>query len=424
MIRESSTMDRPIDKRGLSTLKLRASLIGLVVVLIAVAFLFPSVRTWVVSEESVQMSRIRIGTVTRGDLIRDVSVEGRIVAAYRPTLFSQATGIADLLVEPGQRVDEGQELVRISSPELESELKRARSSLRATQADLERQRILAEQSRLQSEQRVGLLRVELEAAKRGMARAQKSRDEGILNAVEYEKAQDEVRVSELQLEVALKQADFEAESLEFEVENRDTQVEAQQLVVDEFQRLVDDLVIRSPADGIVSRVEIEDRDVVRPNQALVGVVDLSAFEVEIFVPESYADDVRLPTPAEIQFEGSVYPGEVRSLSPEVEGSRVGGSVTFVDKAPAGLKQNQRVSVRLILDSHSDVVKAPRGPFVESGGGRIAFVVEDGMATQRKIDIGAVSITEVEILSGLEPGEEIILSDMSRFEGADSIRLRD
>ncbi len=223
MIRDASSMDRPVDKiRGLSTQK-RLWLIAALALLLILAVLYPSIRRWAQSETSIAISRVRIGTVTRGDLIRDVSVEGRIVAAFRPTLFSPAPGIVRMLVKAGEVVAEGQELARVESPELESRLGQERSNLLARQAEFERQRILTEQSLVRNRQEIGLLEVELEAAQRAMNRAQRTRDEGILNAVEYEKAQDDVRIAELKLEVAREQAVFAADSLEFEVQNRRSQ---------------------------------------------------------------------------------------------------------------------------------------------------------------------------------------------------------
>jgi HlyD family secretion protein len=361
--------------------------------------------------------------VTRGDLVRDVSVEGRIVAAFHPTLFSPAPGIVRMLVKAGEVVAEGQALALVESPELVSRLGQERSNLLARQAELERQRILAEQSLVRNRQEIGLLEVELEAARRAMDRAQRTRDEGILNAVEYEKAQDEVRIAELKLEVAREQAVFAADSLEFEVQNRRSQMDRQGLLVDELNRQVEQLTLRSPVPGMVSRVQVEDHDAVGQSQAVVTVVDLSAFEVEVFVPENYADEALPPVEANIQYEGQTYRGELKSISPEVEGSRVKGVVAFTEEPPAGLKQNQRVSTRLILETRRDVLKVDRGPFVESGGGRLAYVVEDGMAVLRAVKVGGLSISEAQIVSGLEVGDRIIISDTARFEGAEKVLLR-
>lgn len=420
MIRDASSMDRPVEKERR---RARWWLALALALLLGVGVLYPSIRRWIQSETSIAMARVRIGTVIRGDLIRDVSVEGRIVAAFHPTLYSPAPGIVRLLVKAGDKVEEGQPLARVESPELESRLGQERSNFLARQAEYERQRILAEQSLVRNRQEIGLLEVELEAARRAMDRAQRTRDEGILNAVEYEKAQDQVRIAELKLEVAQEQSVFAGDSLEFEVQNRRSQMQRQGLLVDELARQVEQLTIRSPVAGMVSRLEVDDHDAVGQAQALMSVVDLSAFEVEVFVPENYADEAAPPVDAVIQYEGRQYRGELRSISPEVEGSRVKGVVAFTEAPPPGLKQNQRVSTRLILETRRDVLKVDRGPFVESGGGRLAYVVEDGMAISRAIEIGSLSISEVEIVAGLEIGDRIIISDTARFDGAENVLLR-
>ena len=164
-----------------------------------------------------------------------------------------------------------------------------------------------------------------------------------------------VRIAELKLEVAREQAVFTADSLEFEVQNRRSQRDRPGLLVDELARQVEQLTLRSPVPGMVSRVQVEDHDAVGQSQAVVSVVDLSAFEVEVFVPENYADEAMPPVPAIIQYEGQTYRGELKSISPEVEGSRVKGVVAFTEDPPAGLKQNQRVRHRLILETQRNVL---------------------------------------------------------------------
>jgi HlyD family secretion protein len=90
--------------------------------------------------------------------------------------------------------------------------------------------------------------------------------------------------------------------------------------------------------------------------------------------------------------------------------------------PAGLRQNQRVSVRMILDSREGVLKVERGAFIDSGGGRVAYVVRDGRAVRTPISVGSSSVTEVEIQSGLAEGEQIVVSSLDPFQGAALARL--
>jgi HlyD family secretion protein len=175
---------------------------------------------------------------------------------------------------------------------------------------------------------------------------------------------------------------------------------------------------------MVASVSVQDRDAVAANQAILTVVNLSAYEVEITLPENYGAEVLPGTRAQILYEGREYPGKVTAISPEVRDSQVTGTVVFEGAAPQGLKQSQRVSVRMVFENKPNVLKVPRGPFLESGGGRQIYVVAaDGMATPRAIRVGAISVSEVEILDGLAAGERVVLSDTSDFAGAKSVLLR-
>jgi HlyD family secretion protein len=423
MIRDTSATDRPIERRwGLSRNHLLLAL-GAVALLGGGALIFPSASQWLQAERSVDFTRLRVGTVTRGDLLRDLSVQGRIVAAFHPTLYSPERGVVRLLVLAGDEISLGQELARVDSPELKSRLKQEESSLMSAQADLERQRILAKQQQLKSQQEVDLFAVKVEAAERAMGRAAESRSAGILNDVEFEAAQDELAVTSLNLEHARQTAALEGEDLEFEIRNRERQVDRQGLVVEEIRRQVDQLAIRSPVDGLVSRLDIKDRDAVTVGQPLLAVVDLSAFEVEIAVPENYADEIGAGTESLITYDSREFAGQVKSISPEVEGSQVKGVVVFTGGIPQGLKQNQRVSTRLVMESRPDVLKVARGPFLENGGGRQAYMVDGDMAVLQAIQVGTVSVSEVEIVAGLEEGDRIIISDMTRYQGAQKLLLR-
>src|SRR5262249_44295894 len=155
------------------------------------ALAFPTVRRWSRAELVLDGSRIRTGVAIRGDLERDVSAQGRIVAALHPTLFAPAQGIAILAAKSGAQAKKGQTLARIDSPELRSRLAQEHATLLSLQADLGRQQIAARQAGLRSRQNIDVLDVRSAAAGRAMDRAQKSLDEGLINRTEYEKAQDD-----------------------------------------------------------------------------------------------------------------------------------------------------------------------------------------------------------------------------------------
>ncbi len=418
-----SVMDRAVEKpRGLSRRAIAAIAVG-ILALGGILIALPSLRRWSRADRSVEASRIRIGEVTRGTLVRDASAEGRIVASLHPTLFANSAGIVALSVKAGTEVKKGQVLARIESPELKSRLLQERATLQSLQSAWQRQQIDARQDDIKNAHNVDLLEVRLSAARRLQERAQLAFDQGILNKTDYEKAKDDARIAEMELKNARETSVLQKETADFDVQSKKLAVDREQSAVAELQRQVDELTIVAPFDGLVASVAVQDRDAVPANAPVVTVVNLSQFEVEITLPENYSTDVLPQTKAQILYEGRDYSGHVTAMSPEVKDSQVKGTVVFDGAPPAGLRQSQRVSVRMLLENKPGVLKVPRGPFLESGGGRMVYVVENGVATKRDVQVGSTSVSEVEIRSGLKEGEKVILSDYSDFQGAKNLLIR-
>jgi HlyD family secretion protein len=423
MIENITVMDKPVAKaRGLSRGMWIAAGAG-VVALAAILFAIPTIRRWSSAERSIAAAQVRIGEVTRGEIVRDTSADGRVVAALHPTLFTPSAGIVALAIKAGDAVKKGQVLARVESPELKSRLFQERSSLASLKSALERQKIDARQDAIKNAHAIDLLEVRLSAARRLAERAQLAWDEKILNKNDYEKALDDVKIAELELKNARETAKLAVETADFDIKSRQLALERQGSLSEELQRQVDGLAIAAPFDGAVASLAVQDRDSVAANAPIMTVVNLSQFEVEITLPENYAAEVTPGTAAQILYEGKEYPGHVTAMSPEIRDSQGHGTVAFEGAPPAGLRQSQRVSVRMVFETKPSVLKVPRGPFLESGGGRQIFVVENGVATRREIAVGAVSVSEVEIVKGLSVGDRVILSDMSELAGAKTVLLR-
>jgi len=143
------------------------------------------------------------------------------------------------------------------------------------------------------------------------------------------------------------------------------------------------------------------------------------------IPESYADDLAIGMDAQILVGGQRYDGQLVAVSPEVVNNQVASRVRFVGDGPTGLRQNQRLTTRILLAEHADVLMVQRGQFLDSGGGRLAYVItEERVAERRQIRTGARSLGAVEIVAGLEPGETIVVSNLDPFRGADTVLLTD
>lgn len=382
----------------------------------------PQVKRWSAAEGTVAASSVRTAVVSTGDIVRDAPAQGRIVAARHPTLYSPAAGLVNLLVRPGASVKEGDPLVRIDSPELRSRLAQETATLDVLRSATGRQGLATRELELREAQTVAILEVKLSAAKRQFEMSKLAFEDKVITRLAYEKAQDDMRIAELELAHARDTARLGKDIASFDLRDKSLQADRQAAVVAELTRLVDGLVVKAPFDGIVATVTVADRDAVQQNNPLLTVVDLSANEVEITLADGYTNDAVSGTRAEILQDGRVVLGHVTTVSPEVRDGQVKGIVVFDDGSPAGLKQGQRVSVRLVFDTKTRVLKLPRGPFVESGGGRVAYVVENGVATKRAVSLGIMTVSEVEIISGLSVGETVVVSDTAPFSLAGTVLL--
>ena len=401
-------------------------LAGVAIAAIAlIALAAPAVQRWANATVSVPAERVRTAVVQRGDLVRDVSVQGRVVAAVSPTLYASASGTITLNVEAGEQVEAGEVLAVVNSPELANQLQQAEASLSQRQLQLERQRIESRQQALERRKAADLAEVAVIAARREQRRAEQAREKGVIPEIDYEKAQDDLQNAELAFEHAVADANLYDERLSFELRASEFEVNTQELVVEDLRRQVADLSIKSPVNGIVGDLLVDQKAAVSRDMPVMAVVDLTRFEIDAMIPESYADDLAIGMNAEITIGGQRYDGQLVAVSPEVVNNQVGSRIRFVDNGPTGLRQNQRLTTRILLAEHADVVMVQRGQFLDSGGGRIAYVVTDNRtATRRSIQTGAYSLGAVEIVSGLEPGETIVISNLDPFRGAETVLLTD
>jgi len=385
----------------------------------------PVVQRWASATVSVPLDRLRIAKVIRGDLIRDVSVQGRVVAAVSPTLYASASGTITLSVDAGATVQKGEILATVDSPELTNQLQQAQSTLEQQTMELGRQRIESRQLALEKRKAADLADVALVAARREKRRADEANSRGIISVIDFEKAQDDLRNAELAYEHAVADANLFDERLSFELKASEHSLNRQRLLVENQQRQVDQLSIRSPVSGIVGDLLVSQRAAVSRDMPVMAVVDLTRFEIDALIPESYADDLAIGMQAEIIVGSQTFDGQLVAVSPEIISNQVRSRIRFNDEMPANIRQNQRLTTRILLDQRTAVLTLQRGQFLESGAGRIAYVLRgDGVAERRTISVGGRSLSAVEIESGVEEGDAVIISSIEQFRGADTVLITD
>jgi HlyD family secretion protein len=423
-IADTSAQDVKLAPKGNRT----RNLVGggsILAVLVVLWVAIPALNRWSSTSASIPYDRLRIAEVIRADLVRDVSVQGRVVAAVSPTLYAPAAGTLSLLVEAGASVEEDQVLAIVDSPELDNQLKQAEASLEEQEMELERQRIESKQAALEKRKGADLADVALVAAKREMRRAEEAHKRGVIPVIDFEKAKDDLRNAELAYAYAVADADLFDERLKFELRAKELSRNRQQLFVTELQRQVGQLDIRSPVAGIVGDLLVDQRAAVSRDTPVMAVVDLSRFEIDAQIPESYADDLTIGMQAEIILGDQKYSGQLVAVSPEIVANQVRSRIRFSGDMPPNIRQNQRLTTRVLLEERPSVLTLQRGQFLETGGGRIAYVLrEDDIAERRQISIGGRSLSSVEIISGLSEGDRVIISSIDQFRSAETVLITD
>ena len=421
-IRDTSAQDQALDQASPRARNRRRWMIGGAAglgLLLAIGWLLAG---WSSGSRSFDGSRVRIAEVTRGDLVRDISADGRVIAANSPTLYAIAGGTVTLEVVAGDVVEKGEALAVIDSPELRSELAQEQATLASLEAEAGRAALDAQIARSAARQALDQAGIDRQAAERDLERNQRAYEGGAVAQIDVARSQDNLKKAELGLAHARREFTLQGQGAGLDSRNKQLLADRQRAVVSELQRQVDALTLRAPFDGQVGQVLVDQRANVATNAPVLGVVDLTRFEVEIKVPESFARDLAIGMPAQLSGGRGEYPAKVSAVSPEVVNGEVTGRLRFTGEQPPGLRQNQRMRARILLDTREDVLQVERGPFLEQGGGTRAYVVEDGAAVLTPIRTGVSSLGAVEILEGLQVGDRVVVSGSDQFGDAPQVRI--
>jgi len=396
----------------------------LAALLLAGALAWGAPRLWrsLGAGSSVSLARLSVAEVELGPLVRDVAGEGKVVAAVSPTLYAGNAGSISLLVQAGDPVKRGQVLARIASPDLAARLAQERSNGDALASESMRAEADARQQRAQAQSQLEIAAITHKTALNELARQSQAFEAGATAGAQVDQARDAVARAQVALQQAQSLLTLKDDATRFELQAKRQAVERQRLQVKDIERQQDELAVRSPVDGQVGQLFIADRMSVAKDAKLMTVIDLTQLEVQMQVAESFARELQPGMAGEIGGNGQRWTGRVSSVSPEVVNNEVAARLRFDGAVPEQLRQNQRLSVRVLLDQRDKVLTIARGSFVDEGGGRVAYVLHDGQAERRAIRLGAQGLAKVEVLQGLKAGDRVVISGAENFNGAERVAI--
>ncbi|MBB1270020.1 efflux RND transporter periplasmic adaptor subunit [Shewanella sp. SR44-3] len=418
MIKDTSAQDKQVLPSRVKTLKAP--------ILLGVSTVLMSALVWASfsgeqARVSVDASELRFATLSRGTLVRDIATTGKIVAANAPILYSTEEGVVTLLSQPGDDVALGQVVAQIESPSLLSNHKQQQALLEGMASSLARAKLDARRQQLLVSQALDMAKVDLDAAERESRRGDQLIKSKLISKIDFEKSKDDLHKAKLVHKHALEEVALLKDTLSFELQNSALEVDRQALVVLEYERQIEALKIKAPVAGIIGNWLVEQKARIAPSQPILTVVDLSAFEAELAVPEAYADELGLGMDVELNFGNVNLVGKLSSISPEVREREVSARVRFEGSDKLMLRQNQRLSARVLLEHRPNVLMVKRGDFLAQGGSHV-YKVDGELAHLTSIELGARSMSQVEVLAGGEEGDVWVISGSELFKQAAKVQI--
>ncbi len=377
---------------------------------------------------SVRVERDEIWTATaqRGPMVVEVRAQGRLVPEQVRwiTVLSPAR-IERAPVHAGDQVQAGDVLFELANPTLDLQLAEARAAVSAarlqvlTSRDGRAREALtqaAEAARHAADQRIAArtARTTSELAPHGYV-AQNEHAEALANQEALDRSVELDRQTQRRVSKAGKQQRI----------GETKHISDLEALVELRQRQLDELSVKTLVTGIVQDVEVHEGQWVIPGDVLAKVADPTKLEAVLDVPGAQARDVAIGQPASLEVSGTTLAGRVARISPSVQEGHVRVEVRLLDPLPPGARPELLVRGAIETDRIPDAVFVERPANASANQTTHVYQVDpDGrFATTQRVEFGRLSATNIEVRAGLEPGDEVVLSEMSKYEGHERIEIR-
>jgi HlyD family secretion protein len=373
---------------------------------------------------SVDRATVWIDTVKRGPMLRQVRGTGALVPEDIRWIPAATQGrVERILLRPGAVVQGDTVILELSNDELDQSTLEAELQLRAAEAQLQNRRVelesqllnqRADMQRVEAEYRQAKLQAEADAtlAKEGLTaevtmKISTSRAEELENRLTVERQRLEMAGKAIQSQLAVQEA--EVARLRTLYQLRKSQLE--------------NLRVRAGSPGVLQQVPVEVGARVAPGTNLARVADPGRLKAELRIAETQAKDIQIGQVAAIDTRNGVVPGRVTRIDPAAANGTVTVDVAMEGTLPKGARPDLTVDGTVELERLESVVYVGRPAFGQEQSTVGLFKVEpDGGAARVQVRLGRSSVNTIEILEGLAPGDQVVLSDMSAWDAFDRVRL--
>ncbi len=418
-----SSMDVPragvaAKKRKRRIIIIAASAIGLILATIAISRLKPAVP-------SVDRSTVWIDTVKRGPMVRQVRGLGTLVPEDIRWIPANTEGsVEKILLWPGTKVEPGDVILELTSPELEQSAHDAELKAKAAEAELTTMRATLQRELLDQESKTTTAHAAYEQAKMERQTNDQLAKNGLVADLVYKTSK--IKEGECQ-----KSDEIEQKRLAFARDSIEPQLASQQAAVDQAKQLaklkldqVEALHVKAGMSGVLQQLPVQIGQRLKVGDNLARVADPTKLKAQVKIAETQAKDIQIGQKAVIDTRNGTANGHVTRVDPAVEQGTVTVEVAFDEPLPKGARPDLSVDGTIELEHLDNVLYVGRPAFGQENNtvGMFRLVSGASEAVRTPVKLGKSSVNTIEILSGLQPGDQVILSDTSAWDSHDRIRL--
>ncbi len=394
-----------------------ASLLGLILITAAISRLKPAAM-------NVDRAAVWVDTVKRGPMLRQVRGLGTLVPEdIRWIATSKEGRVEKIIVRPGARVQPDTIILELSSPDLQQLALDAASAATTAEAELTTLKATLQRELLSQESTTAQVHSEYLQAKMEAETNDNLKKNGLIAELEYKTSI--IKRDELQ-----NRDEIENKRLVFARDSIDPQLAAKQATVNQLiaaaklkARDVEALHVKAGMEGVLQQLPVEVGQRVTPGTNLARVADPKKLKAQIKIAETQAKDIQINQPASIDTRNGVVSGHVIRVDPAVEQGTVTVDVALDGALPKGARPDLSVDGTIELERLDNVLYVGRPAFAQDGATVGVFkLTSSGEAIRTPVHFGRSSVNTIEILSGLNAGDSVILSDTSAYDSHDRIRL--
>ncbi len=405
-------------KRKKRIITISAIALGVILATIGLSRLKPAVP-------SVDRSTVWIDTVKRGPMVRQVRGLGTLVPEDIRWIAAATEGrVEKIIVRPGTPVEPDTVILEMSSSELEQSAHDADLQATAAEAELTTLRATLQREVLDQEATTARVHSEYQQAKMERETNDQLAKNGLIAVLTYKTS----KVKEAELE---NRDQIEQKRLEFSRSSIEPQIASKQAAVDQAKQLaklktdqVEALHVRAGMSGVLQQLPVQIGQRVKVGDNLARVADPTKLKAQIKIAETQAKDIQIDQKATIDTRNGVVDGHVIRVDPAVEQGTVTVDVALDGDLPKGARPDLSVDGTIELERLNDVVYVGRPAFGQESStvGIFKLVSGSSEAVRTPVKLGKSSVNTIEIVSGLQPGDQVILSDTSAWDTHDRIRL--